>query len=454
PANPYWSPILPAEIEIKHFKDAKKKKYIGMNDREFIFYHRKRGCSYYDQYLSYIDSDVIIFNSAKYLAEVAIGRKPQTEVDIIDEADEFLDSFSNNIELNLTLLKSALRMVFPDVNEAAENLKKIGQLIDLEETNKRVLGVDEDKVYHINDTKIADILSLFANDKNLEAEIEVDDTSYANLALEAARDFKDSFKDTYLTYRKEDDNLYVKLVTTNLSKKFREIVDGNKALVLMSGTLHSDEVLEHVFGITDFARVDAESLNQGAIEIMMAGGEFDCKYSNFSSGGKTREDYLRALAKVVDKAEKPALIHVNAFSDLPTMNEAVEHEIASVVSKEELLATQNNDKNGDFVNDFKSGKKDKLFTTKAARGIDFPGETCRSVVFTKYPNPNVKDIFWRILQNTHPDWYWEFYRDKAKREFLQRIYRAVRSKDDHVYVMSPDMRVLDAVRRMQVEGVV
>ena len=97
PANPYWSPILPASIELHHFKDVEKRKYMGMNGKEFIFYHRKRGCSYYDQYLSYMDSDVIIFNSAKYLAEISMGRKPQTEVEIIDEADEFLDSLSNQI---------------------------------------------------------------------------------------------------------------------------------------------------------------------------------------------------------------------------------------------------------------------------------------------------------------------------------------------------------------------
>src|SRR3989344_9688906 len=63
PENPYWSPILPGEIELNQLKDAKKKRYTGMRDREFIFYHRKNGCSYYDQYLAYLESDVIIFNS-------------------------------------------------------------------------------------------------------------------------------------------------------------------------------------------------------------------------------------------------------------------------------------------------------------------------------------------------------------------------------------------------------
>jgi Rad3-related DNA helicase len=52
----------------------------------------------------------------------------------------------------------------------------------------------------------------------------------------------------------------------------------------------------------------------------------------------------------------------------------------------------------------------------------------------------------------HPEFFWDFYRDKARREFLQRIYRALRSKDDHVYILSPDTRVLDAVREMQENG--
>ena len=54
-----------------------------------------------------------------------------------------------------------------------------------------------------------------------------------------------------------------------------------------------------------------------------------------------------------------------------------------------------------------------------------------------------------MLKKNHANYYWEFYHDKARRDFLQRIYRALRSKDDHVFVLSPDMRVLEKVREMQ-----
>ncbi len=452
PSNPYWSPILPAEVDLGQLKDAKKRKYTGMFGKKFVFYHRKSGCSYYDQYLSYFDADVIIFNSAKYLAEVAMNRKPRTDVEIIDEADEFLDSLSNQIELNLTRLAGALRLLVPDSDSAITSIKKILDLLDLEEKNKRAIGVDEDKVYHINEGKIKNILEIFLGDSELQAEVAIDDLNYANVALEASRNFKDSWKDTYSAYKKDEEGLKAVLVTTDLSKKFRHIVDGNKAVVLMSGTLHSPRVLKNIFGIEDFASVDAETLNQGAIEICRTGKEFDCRYSNFKSEKFSREDYLRVLSGIVDKAKKPVLAHVNAFSDLPSSDEVMGLGINNLISRERLKELQFEDKTGKRVSLFREGANEVLFTTKCSRGIDFPGERCNSVVFTKYPNPNVKDTFWRILQKTHPDYYWDFYKDKARREFLQRIYRAVRSKNDHVYVMSPDSRVLDAVRNLQVNG--
>ena len=453
PTNPHWSPILPASIEIDSLKNAKKHRYKGMYGKEFIFYHRKPGCSYYDQYLSYLDSDVIIFNSAKYLAEISMERKPETEVEIIDEADEFLDNLSNQIQLNLTRLSSALKLIIPDSYAVEKSIKKIIELIDLEEKNKRALGVVEDKVYQIKETKLAEILKIFSSDTELEVEIAIDETNYSNQALEASKNFIDSIEDTYVSFNKEDESLFATLVTTNLAKKFKKIIDGNKVLVLMSGTLHSKEVLKHLFGIEDYSIVEAETLNQGSIEIFKTGMEFDCKYSNFQSEGFSREDYLRSLDRAVKKSKRPTLIHVNAFKDLPSSSEIFELELTELISQENLRELQYEDKIGERILKFKSGVSEILFTTKCSRGIDFPGETCNSIVFTKYPNPNINGTFWKILGKTHPDYFWEFYKDKARREFLQRIYRALRSKEDHVCVLSPDIRVLDAVRVLQLKAI-
>ena len=448
PANPYWSPIIPVEYEAP-LKDAKRKKYRGLNGREFVFYHRKTGCSYYDQYQAYIDADVLIFNSAKYKIEVALNRKPLTDVEIIDEADEFLDNFSTEEGINLTRLANALNVVNPEEPEAQKAIEEIQELVHLEEKNKQAIGIDESVIFQIGETKVEQILRLFLKNPWIEAEASLDEMNYSNHAIVVARLFDGFFEDTYVTFERKEKDLYVNLVAANLSKRFKEIVDKNKALVLMSGTLHSQDVLRKVFGITDFKIVEAETIHQGSIEIDRTGKEFDCRYANFASKKYSRRDYLLALDSCISKAKKPILVHVNAYEDLPSQQEVIELELKATMTKEALRALQADDKTGRLISMFKAKMSDVLFTTKCSRGVDFPGDICNSVIFTKYPNPNVRGVFWRILEKTHPDFYWDFYKDKARRDFLQRIYRAVRSDKDHVYVLSPDMRVLDAVRTLQ-----
>tara|TARA_Y100000034_G_scaffold101360_1_gene125586 strand:- start:3302 stop:5311 length:2010 start_codon:yes stop_codon:yes gene_type:complete len=447
PSNPYWSPIIPASIELKQLSDSKKRKYLGCDNREYIFYHRKPGCSYYDQHLAYFDADVTIFNSAKYKSELSIGRKPLTEIDVIDEADEFLDSLFEQDSLNLTLLSNALRQLMPEKQSVADEINEIIDLINLEEKNKKALGIDPSQIFHIKDTKILSVLNKLAKNQDLEAEILVDELNYSNKALEIAKNFESSLQDAYLTYKKEDDNIYANIVSTNLSAKVKELMNKTKALIFMSGTLHSSNVLKHIFGISDYKVVEAEILNQGAIEIIRTGKEFDCKYSNFSSNAHSREDYLLALSTSLEKSVLPTLIHVNAYKDLPSKDESLD--FPNLTPSETLRAKQSEDKTGLSVSNFKKGLSSTLFSTKCSRGVDFPKQTCNSIIFTKYPNPNVQDTFWKILQKTHPEHYWEFYKDKAHREFLQRIFRALRSPDDHVYILSPDIRVLNSIRALQ-----
>ena len=455
PANPYWSPILPASMEIPSLNNSKKHLYRGCDGRDWIFYHRQQGCSYYDQYLSYMLADIIIFNSSKYLAEMDLGRKPLTEVEIIDEADDFLDSLFQQKEININKTIGALNILIPENEKAESGRKKAIELLELEEKNKRLLGVDENKIYHIKETKLLPLINLLNTNPELESEIAIEELNYANNLLEAARVFKNSLDEVYITFKKdEENNLQASLVSTNLSGRFQEISNKSKALVFMSGTLHSEDVLKNIFKIKDYKIVEAETIKQGNIEIIKTGKEIDCKYSNFSSQKHTRAEYLGALTSCMEKTIKPTLIHVNAFQDLPSEKEKgsidlYNPSLNSLISSEKLSNIQREDKTGRAISIFKQGLSDTLFSTKCSRGVDFPGKTCNSIIFTKYPNPSVKDIFWRVLKEKHPNHYWDFYRDKAKREFLQRIFRALRSPDDHVYILSPDTRVLDAVRELQ-----
>ena len=217
----------------------------------------------------------------------------------------------------------------------------------------------------------------------------------------------------------------------------------------MSGTLHAENIIKNLFEIENFKIVQAEELTFGSTEIVATGKEFDCKYSNFSPNNSRRQDYLLALSKCIEKAQTPVLIHVNAFKDLPSEEEIEKFNLDNLPSSDKIKSDQREDKEGIAISNFKKGMTKYLFTTKCTRGIDFPGEMCNSIVFTKYPNPNVSDTFWKVLQKTHSNYYWEFYKDKAWRGFLQRIYRALRSPYDKVKILSPDVRVLESVKKLQ-----
>lgn len=444
-ACPYYSPVLPAQFEIKHFPDSKKKIYDGIGNTKFMIHQGKPGCTFYEQFNSYLDSDVIVFNSSKYVLESALNRKPATEVEIIDECDEFLDKFSNQRTINLDRLQNALTYAVGYSEQFERAIKEISILLQSLKKDERIMdAITSNNIIPLRQTSVYDLLKVFLDIPEFLEDI--DDESYLFEVEETAKMFEGFLDESYVTVSKKDNQINLSVVTTNLAKRFKEMIDKNKIIVMMSGTLHSEHVLKNIFGIDKFDIVKAEIKPQGIIEVKKTGLEFDCKYSNFQSGKYTRGDYLKSLSKCIEVAKKPILVHINAFTDLPTEQELQEYNINNLISREKLKEMQGEDNEGKIVENFKKGKMDVLFSTRASRGIDFPGEQCNSIIFTKYPNPNIQDAFWKILNQTKPQDYWEFYRDKAKRELLQKVYRGVRSEKDHVYVLSPDTRILDAFK--------
>ncbi len=431
PVCPYWSPVVPSELDLP--LKADRKTYDSVKGK-YTIYNRKPGCSYYEQFNSYFNNEVIVFNSAKYKIEMAMNRKPKTDVDIIDECDEFLDSFSNSRRINLNRLSSSLINIFSEDDHNNFIIKKISEI-----TLQLIKNTDfGDEIFPLKETLIYPLFRYLVENPNLIDG--VDDENYINSVYESALDFEDFFDETYVLFRREERGLVVEIITTNLEKKFSELLDKIDSLVLMSGTIHSENILKNVFGINDFVIVDAESVSQGEVKSLRMGKEIDCKYENFSSGRVTREEYLRVFEEIVEKAPRPSLIHVNAFEDLPSEREKELFDLKFLVTRERFSHLPENE-----IEKFKNKELKIFFTTKCARGVDFPDDQCRSIIFTKYPNPNARNIFWKILAKTHQGYYWDFYKDKAKREFLQKIYRGVRSKNDYVYVLSPDLRVLEAV---------
>jgi len=440
PICPYYSPILPSDFEIKKFKEARKIKYKGLDSKEFTIYQRKPGCGFYDQYEAYSDADVIIFNSMKYKLETLMDRKPATDVEIIDECDDFLDSFANQEQINLSRLSFALTSIFPEDNEAQ---KTIDKLADITSTLKRKYNEKIDEPTIIKETLIEELLTTILENTELLDKIETDENNYVYHLDRVAKIFNEFLDETFFSIEKRDQDIIIHLVTTNLAKKFNELIEKNKVFILMSGTIHSESVLKNIFGLEDFKIIDAETSHQGELIKCKHGYELNCSYASFSSNKISREQYLKALSKTIACAKSPALVHVTAFSDLPSESEKSQFNINNLPSKNELIQEQINDPRSKRVQDFKQKKIKVLFTTKCNRGADFPGDICNSIIVTRFPYPNISSLFWKILKKTNPQHFMSFYMDKARRELLQKIYRGLRSKDDKVYLLSPDIRVLD-----------
>ena len=429
-----YSPIIPSDINLG-LEDARKTQYKGLHNINFTIYSRKAGCQYYEQYLSYTDSDVLIFNSHKYKLETLMNRKPCTDVEIIDECDEFLDSFANSGTINLNRLYFSLGYLFSDNEKINKEITEITGIAD-ELIGDRDMAYD--KIIHIKETKLFLLLKKFF-ENDLMSYVECDEDNYCYHAEEIAREFADLFDETYVLFEREDKNITAKIVTINIKKRFKEMLDKNKSFVLMSGTIHNEKVLEEIFGLNGFKIIEAETKMPGSISKIKTGMEFNCKHENLSKEG-ARERYLAALSKCIEQAKPPILVHVNSFYDLPNRREAERLKL-SIMTREELVEMQ---KDKEAINKFKSGEMGILYSTKCNRGVDFPGEVCNSIIMTKYPYPDVKGLFWQLLKKIKPEHYRDFYLDKARREFLQRIYRGLRSEHDHIYLLSPDSRVFEA----------
>ena len=403
PVCPYWCPVFPDKFELggKNFEGAKKRSYLGLKDVKYIVYERKPGCKFYEQFNSFIDSDVLVFNSLKYKLESSMNRKPKTEVEIIDECDEFLDSFSNQRIINIDRLQNSLNQIFLEDEEAEGVIRKIAYAISQIKDNQEIQhAVFSKQIIPLKKTEVYDLLKLILD--NQEFLYDIDDESYLFEVAETARIFDEFFDETYLTFSKKDNNMTAELVTTNLAKRMKEMLDKNKVIIMMSGTIHSENVLKNIFGLENFKILEAETEQQGSIEVKRTGLEKDCKYENFANGNISKESYFRALDKCIEISEKPTLIHINSFYDLPDDYEVKKFNLKNVISRETLKSMQENENGDENIKRFKDKEIDVLFSTKCTRGIDFPGDQCNSIVFTKYPNPDVKSPFWNILNKTNP----------------------------------------------------
>ncbi|MFH0808086.1 MAG: helicase C-terminal domain-containing protein [archaeon] len=451
PACPYWAPLMPSEINPKGLSEVKKIKYDSITGKEFALFSRKSGCPCTDQYHAYRDADVLIFNSMKYQIETQIGRKPKTDLDIIDECDEFLDSFSSERTININRLGQSLTNLMPQDQDKRTAVKNL-----IKKCNDILFSPPITDIEKLSESPILSILETAIANPNLAEDEEL---NYYNTIVEIARSFENLLDETYISIqqqenygeqkglfennaRTKEDPIIATLVSINLAQKLQELIEQNNVLVMMSGTLHSEQVLKEIFGLKDFKIIEAESKNPGTIHVKKTGAERNCSFANFKNGTITRAQYLKILDMQLSRATPPTLVHVSAFNDLPSEEENQKLMLDNIITKERLRELQK--RGNENINDFTAKESDILFTTKCARGVDFAGDTCNSIIVTKYPYPNIQGLFWKILKQEQPDKFMQFYLDKARRELIQKVSRGVRFKGDKVDLWSPDIRVLNA----------
>jgi Rad3-related DNA helicase len=460
PTCPYWAPIMPSEINPKGLTDVKKIKYESITGKEFALFQRKKGCPWTDQYVAYAKADVLIFNSMKYQIETMLGRKPKTDLDIIDECDEFLDSFSSEKKINLNKLASSLINLMPEDQEKRTALKNLIHEVNNILYNPPITDIERlegppgsslgDK------SPILKILEIALENPNLAEDEEL---NYYNTIVEIARSFENLLDQTYISIQQQEsyqnqkglfhqkskskeDPIMATLVSINLAQKLQELIEQNNVLVMMSGTLHSDQVLKEIFGLENFKVIEAETKNPGQIKKQKTGLERNCSFSNFKNGTITRNQYLKIMDMCLANVKHPTLVHVSAFKDLPSEEENKKLMLDNLITQERLREMQS--RGNSSVDEFIAKEQKILFSTKCARGVDFAGDICNSIIITKFPYPNTQGLFWKILKQEQPDKFMQFYMDKARRELIQKVSRGVRFKGDSVELWSPDVRVLNA----------
>jgi len=447
PTCPYWAPIMPAEINPKGLGKVKKLKYQAICGKEFALFQRKKGCPWTDQYEAYANADVLIFNSMKYQIESMLGRKPKTDIDIIDECDEFLDSFSSERKLNLNRLQSALTALTPKDQEKRTALKEL-----IHKVNDILFSPPLTDIEKLNNSPILKLLEIALENPNIA---EDEENNYYNNLVEMARYFENLFDETYIAVNKiesnnqrglfggrnKEDTVMVSIVSINLAQKLKELIEQNNVLVMMSGTLHSEQVLKDIFGLDNFKIIEAEIEMPGKIHKQRTGLERNCSFANFKNGTITRNQYLKILDMCMANAKPPTLVHVSAFKDLPSEAENQTLLLDNLITQERLREIQS--RGNTAVDEFVNKEEDVLFTTKCSRGVDFAGDKCNSIVLTRFPYPNIQGLFWKILKQEQPEKFMEFYMDKARRELIQKVARGVRFKGDKVDLWSPDVRVIN-----------
>lgn len=447
-------------------------------------------CPYYKQFYSYIESDVIVFNSAKWKLETMMERKPKVNVEIIDEGDYWIDSQATTVEL----MRSTIDKVFPTGNKMKHlKMSTLSEFdmyfrkikADIEKSKQSDIGIVDTKDYK----ELFYMIETFLEE--YQKQTEDDDTVEQKLIdIDIVRKYADVASLSYMEGRREETRI-IKVYVPYPDKLLKDIFNlSSKNIILTSGTMHSTFVLSSLFGIN----------NDNYIIDILNGrrehpGKLKCirppKYNPLNMVKVTytswqspqfREYYTRVLNYILDQLKMgidkhtgkpgeakiilltPAKKYVegilkrpDVFVDFAKTRSQYEDDIKPSVDTnlsdyvDNTLADIRKIKSTDIElnGDVLRTDKQIIVSTRMIRGTDLKDNKCRAIVMAKWPVGDISDGYLQAIKKRFGEKvFWEIVRDRAAREAVQYVSRGLRHEADWTFFATVDLIAFDHVFRL------
>ena len=414
---PHWSPVYPTGMLTPKMKQTRTTHPYESVGGPRYYCEADEPCPYYHQFRHYIHGEAIIMNAAKWEAETWLQRKPRVAVEIIDEADDFLDGLSYRVTVNQRLLDN-LKQGNLVTEQEHQNLE-----IELARLTHRYAEQQEFELSHS-----PEVLSLLRGLAMILEEAEDSPLKGDQFKLSILLEYQ-RYAWAYVAGGDRSRSLvfYIPRLDITLS----ELRKRSGKLVLMSATRHSDENLQNIFRVQP-RLVTAQEENPGRLILMAPTHRppLNVNHRNWREK-EFREKYWGLLDEQLRVAERPCYVLVHAFKYLPP----------------KYLPQSKKDRKKTAWR--LPEQRDVYFSTKLDRGADLRDDLCRAIILLKYPWPDLNDPVLKTMEKQiGASAFWEYTRDHANRNMLQQCGRAIRSPGDWCQVYSPDRNVVDNLERV------
>lgn len=411
----HWGFIFRSDLA-ESVEDTKKVSYAGVKGE--WTWCMKGNCPYWRQFKAYVSSDVVVMNSAKWAAEVIIGRLPKTSITVIDEADTWLDSLAVKVIVTERLIDRLKKTVEQTANRYEQEPYAATLVQDLRDKVGELQELWSETLAKKSPLKLAEFLvHLFE---------EIDETSgeqYYKLKL--VLEYKNHVEwEVEKAVEKEKNKItYCIPYPKFILQRFLERVGGK--WLLMSATVQSPSVLKDVFGIEPTI-VEGKTEFPGVIVQHQIGTE-KCINKTRWNDDRFKEECWNTQRDIVSRAARPGFVPIHSNKYLAP------HILKKIEQIQQFIRA-----GGEVGQDTGVYNIDGIqFSTKLDRGADLKG--MRSIIPLKFPYPDLGDpLLVGLLRRLGPSAFWTYYHDMAKRDFIQQIGRTLRSDSDVVEFWSPD----------------